>query len=406
MDHLKINKLRESEFDSILGNAGGRRTAVNDSRCSEPNADYILHEAVVELKLVEEEGIAKESRQRKLAGLFRRRQPTRPVIVLDPGALDESERRTYFNIMEGPIKTLVKKAARQLHTTQQHHPGAPRVLLAVNNGYTALDMREFESVVTKCARNDTSKIDYVIAAGTYYYSDMFDSLLFAPFVLTTINSTAASFTSFEVLRRAWNDHVDRYMKSIICGQTKRPDDRPPVVDFAYDLDGIAYVKPAPPMGRQSEWFGEKRPRRNSTGIERCPPVARTFPGLDQMTWAEFKRLWPEEQLMQASYTAWCAWAAHEDCRLEEPLRPFVQIPVDIQGFHDWCNAQRCPPDFHLLCMYVTELFRQLVIDVVAPALETPSLSPCHTTSIFEPRKLGRTKPTMSLRFTTYLPWPV
>jgi hypothetical protein len=367
MDHLKINKLRESDFDSILADAGGRRAAVDDSRCSEPNADYILNEAVVELKLVEEEGIAKQSRQHKIAELFRRRQPTRPVIVLDPDALDERERRIYYNVMEGPIKTLVRKAARQLHTTQQHHPAAPRVLLAVNNGYTALDMREFESVVVKCARNETSKIDYVIAAGIYYYSDMFDSFLFAPFGLTTINSTAASFTSFEALRKAWNDHVERYMKSIICGQTQQPDDRPPVVDFVYDLDGIAYVKPAPPMGRQSEWLDGKRPRGNSTGLERCPPVARTFPGLDQTTWAEFKRLWPEEDLMQESYTAWCAWAEHEDRRLEQPLHPFVKVPADIQGFHDWCDARHCPPNFHLLCSYASELFQQLVISVVKRA---------------------------------------
>jgi hypothetical protein len=54
MNHLNINKLHESEFDNILGNAGGRRAAVDDSRCSEPNADYILNEAIVELKLVEE----------------------------------------------------------------------------------------------------------------------------------------------------------------------------------------------------------------------------------------------------------------------------------------------------------------------------------------------------------------
>ncbi len=368
MDHLKINRLRESEFDIILSNAGGRRTIDDESRCSEPNADYVLNEAVIELKLVEEEGIAKETRQRKIAELFRKKQPTRPVIVLDPSALDDGERRTYYNVMEGPIQTLVKKAARQLHTTQQQlHPGTARVLLAVNNGYTALGMDEFKSVVVNRARNDTSKIDYAIAAGIYYYSDMYDSFLFAPFELTKINPNTTPFASFDVLRQAWNDYVEGYMTSIIHGQTQQPDDRLPVVDFAYDLDGIAYVKPAPPMGRPSEWFGGKRPRQNSTGLECSPPIAQTFPGLDKTTWAELKRLWPEERQLQESYRAWCASAAEEERRPQEPLRPFVQVPVDVQGFRDWCETQHRPPDFHLLCLYVSELFQPSAIGIIKRA---------------------------------------
>ena len=364
MDHVKINRLYESDFDGILTNAGGQRTVVDDGRCPEPNADYLLKEAVVELKLVEEEGIEKQSRQRKLANLFHRKWPTRPVIVLDPNVLDARGRRTYYNIMEGPVKTHVKKAAIQLQMTQRHHPGAPRVLLAVNNGYTALGMHEFESIVVKCARNDTSKIDYVIAAGVYYYSDMFDSFLFAPFLLTAINPAAAPFSSFEVLRQAWNDHIERYMKSIILGQIPQREDRPPVIDFSYDVDGITYVKPAPPMGKQSEWLGGKRPRQNSTGLHRCPPAAQTFPGLDETTWAEFKRLWPEEKLLGESYTAWRSWAEDEDRRVQKPLCPFVAVSADPRAFHDWCSDQRFPPTFHYLCIYVSELFQVSIVDVI------------------------------------------
>ena len=80
-------------------------------------ADYELNEALIELKLVEEEGFDKEERQVKLANLFKENQPGRPVVVINPRLLDAAGQREYYNIVSGPIKTHVKKAAKQLENT-------------------------------------------------------------------------------------------------------------------------------------------------------------------------------------------------------------------------------------------------------------------------------------------------
>jgi len=109
--------MREEDFDEIIAKAGGCRTAADDSRSSELNADYFLNEAIIELKLIEEEGLDKENRRRKVAGLFQESQPDKPVVILDPNILSEKAKRKYYNLLEGPIKTHVKKAAKQLDRT-------------------------------------------------------------------------------------------------------------------------------------------------------------------------------------------------------------------------------------------------------------------------------------------------
>jgi hypothetical protein len=104
---LKIKKVSEVDFDRTVMEAGGARINETDS------ADYIFGEAILELKLVEEEGLDKGTRQQKLANLFRPQQPLSPVVVIAPNRLDKVAARTYYNIIAGPIKTHVKKAAAQ-----------------------------------------------------------------------------------------------------------------------------------------------------------------------------------------------------------------------------------------------------------------------------------------------------
>lgn len=179
-DFVKIDRLTENDFTRILDVAGGRRFSNDDSAEEELNADYVIANAIVELKLVEEEGFDKTARQQKLSKLFVQYDKS-PVVVIDPQSLSYEDQRKYFNILEGPIKTHVKKASKQLKSTNLKLGGRyTNILLIVNNGYSALGMEEFKAVVGKCVRNDTNNIDYVITCGIYYYSDGFDSYVIAP----------------------------------------------------------------------------------------------------------------------------------------------------------------------------------------------------------------------------------
>jgi len=361
--------MREEDFDEIIAKAGGCRTAADDSRSSELNADYFLNEAIIELKLIEEEGLDKENRRRKVAGLFQESQPDKPVVILDPNILSEKAKRKYYNLLEGPIKTHVKKAAKQLdRTLKSSDEKKIRVLLAINNGYTALDMNEFKSVVLKCARNDTSKIDYVIVGGIYYYSDRFDSYFFAPFELSPINITTP-FSSFDDLQGSWLDHVEKYMTSVIFGQQEHDDDRLPVIDLKYEIENKTFVKPAPPMGTASSFWPEgKRPRENSSGIDRCPSVATTFPRLNGQNWLFFKKALPHEGLFQDSYASWLSWVESEERRLTRKLQPFVEIDIDFPECKEWCAKQYGDWGFSEVCQYANYVFDTKVKEIIHQAM--------------------------------------
>jgi hypothetical protein len=108
MDYTRIKNISEADFDAVIKEAGGSRILKEDS------ADYILNEALIELKFVEEEGFEKAARQRKIADIFRKQQPQKPVVVIRPKSLDEAGAKAYYNAVARPIESHVRKAARQL----------------------------------------------------------------------------------------------------------------------------------------------------------------------------------------------------------------------------------------------------------------------------------------------------
>jgi hypothetical protein len=151
MEYVRIKTVNETDFDKLVTSAGGSRIVEEDS------ADYRLNEAIIELKLVSEEGFEKTERQKKLAALFRKTQPKTPVVILKPGQLREENLRDYYRIVETPIKNACKKASKQLQKTAARYDQQPlRVLIILNVGYTLLSQDEFKDVCFKCVRNDTS----------------------------------------------------------------------------------------------------------------------------------------------------------------------------------------------------------------------------------------------------------
>ena len=360
MDYARIGKLEENDFDAMVTHAGGRRLSVDHSREDRPNADYALGEAVVELKLVEEEGLEKEERQRKVAEVFRAQQPDRPVVVLRPELLDDAGQRAYYSAMAGPIKGQVKKAAKQLQVTATGMGNEPvRVLLLVNNGYGALSHEEFKDIAVNRACNDTRNIDCVVVGGLYYYSDTFDMYFFPLLDLCPIN-TDRPFRSFDAFRQQWLHFATQFMTEFVQATGERPRKRLPVVDLRYALDGITYVKLAPQMGKQSEFFPNGRQRANSTGITACPPVARTFPDLDAENWRRFKDRVPGSEFFQGSFAEWLDFKHEQEGELGEDTEPFVPIAVDFGACMTWCDEQKRTLDVRAICEYANTLFCQAV----------------------------------------------
>lgn len=362
---LRIGRVTEADFDRIVAAAGGKRWSEISRTTHAPNADYLLDGAVCELKLIEEEGLEKSERQRRLAELFRRYQQREPVVVLDPTCLDTVGERRYFKIVAGPIQTAMKKASKQLESTKTDF-GADltRVVIAINNGYTALTHDEFTHIVLKSARNDTQNIDTVIIGGVYYYTDEFDYYALFPFEEHPIN-IARSCSSFERLKKQWDVFADNTMTAVLQGKSP-PDraDKMPVVDIAFDVDNITFVKPALRMGVPSRFWGAERPRRNSTGLTRCPPVGMTFPDLDETTWEQLRSLLGPSGFLKENFVEWRQFRERELSKARELREPLVPIPITYDGFVAWCSQAGTQPTETYMLAYAARLFDDAVREIL------------------------------------------
>jgi hypothetical protein len=63
----------------VVVRAGGKHIHPDVDRRSQRGADFVLGSSVIELKILEDEGLDKSERQRKLAKLFREGYPSQPT---------------------------------------------------------------------------------------------------------------------------------------------------------------------------------------------------------------------------------------------------------------------------------------------------------------------------------------
>lgn len=364
-DFIKIDRLVEDDFTKIIENAGGYRFSKDDSREKNLNADYVFENAIVELKLVEEEGLEKETRQLKLSLLFSGYENS-PVIVLDPLILSDEDRRKYFNIMEGLIKTHVKKASKQLKSTCINiGKETKKILLIVNNGYSALDAEEFKQVVKKCVNNDSSNIDYVICCGIYYYSDGFDSYVIAPFELEKITSSIEP-PEYDQILHYWSCFLNHHMSRFIVEPQRRKNARLPVLDLEFEVEGKTFVKPPPPFGTKSEYWAAGRPRINSSGIDEWPPVAMTFPKLSRHSWNLVKNTILDAWELQDSYEEWIRFFLSEEKEYKNKLQPLVPIYMGFEEIASQVDNDYIG-NFSDLCNFANEKFNKLVKEIILSA---------------------------------------
>ncbi len=390
LNFVKIDRLTEDNFTEIIENVGGKRFSSDHSREDRLNADYIFENAIVELKLIEEEGLEKEIRQRKLFDLFINYERS-PVIVMDPQVLSEWDRRKYFKILEGPIKTQVKKASKQLKsTTIKVAKEIKKFLLIVNNGYSALDAEEFKKVVNKCVKNDTSNIDYVISCGIYYYSDGFDSYFIAPFELEKITSSIEP-SEFNLILNSWYNFINNYMSRFVMEPERRENARLPVLDIEFEVNGITFVKPTPPFGKKSGFWVAGRPRINTSGIDLCPPVALTFPKLSRRSWNLMKNIISDTWKLKDSYEKWINFSMNEEKEHTSDLQPFVPIKVDFNTLTTR-TSEGCIKNFCDLCNFVNDDFDRLVKKIIFSARSIENTKIAITKYVYLlTREIGRDK---------------
>lgn len=361
-DFVRINRLTENDFTEMFEAAGGARFSHDDSKQQILNADYVIDNVIVELKLVEEEGFEKEARQNKLSNLFVKYDDS-PVVVIDPNLLSDEDQKKYYNILEGPIKTHVKKASKQLKSTYSELEGSyDKILLIVNNGYSALSMNEFKERVEKCVKNDTNNIDYVICCGVYYYSDGFDSYVIAPFEIEGIYDKTEP-REFRSIQKSWHAFLNQYMTRFITEPDREKNSRLPVLDLEFEVGKVTFVKPVPPFGKESEFWVAGRPRINSSGIDVCPAVGLTFPKMSRKSWSLVRGVIEDSWKLKSSYEEWIKFSQGEENAYTNNVKPFVPVSIEHEALLARIKKGQIAC-FSDLCNYVNAVFSDVVREII------------------------------------------
>ena len=352
----------------LLTSVGGTLAHPDAYRRSKKGADYLFEDAVIELKMLDEDGLEKVNRQRKLANIFEGEGYKAPVVVLDRENLSGQGKIAFDRALDGPIKSAVSSAKKQLVQTRRERPETKlSILWIVNNGYSALSHDDLSALAARRVRNDTSKIDGIIVSGCYYHSDGFENYFFWPIDYIPIHHK--SFNGFNILRSAWDAFADDFMTGVVHGLFEIDATKYPVLDNQFDVDGRTFVRPAPPIGGQSDFFREGRPRQNSSGIFECPPVAQTFPGFTKKEWLKFRKALPEIYELRDSYSE---WRQHEKDALKNSmdLKPLVRVPF---SFKEWesRNAGLVPSDVTMSDIYefASVLFQERIQCILGQARE-------------------------------------
>jgi hypothetical protein len=130
LEIFELLKIVEDDIREIIVSAGGEQIPTRDKE-EKNTVDYKLNESIIELKLIEEEGLEKETRISKIEDLFEENQKDKPSVIIDKRLLCETELNKYYRILEGPIKTAIKKASKQLKNTENDlYPSKLKVCLA------------------------------------------------------------------------------------------------------------------------------------------------------------------------------------------------------------------------------------------------------------------------------------
>lgn len=362
MEHFRLRPISEPDIDQVVEDAGGKRAHSDADRREQMGADYVLGNCVIELKALEDEGLAKPERQAKLAALFRPLNCNKPVIVLDRDSLPPSEQRNFDRILEGPIKTAISKARKQLKQSRlEHEEATTSIIWFINNGYTALDHDALLRLVAHRVQNDTNEVDGVIVSGCYFHSDSFDSFFLWPFEYVPINLDT-NFPEFDDLHRAWNKLADRSMTTLMQQAPGRQEVKGPVIDAQFDIDDVTYVKPAPPIGGRSEFFRDGRPRLNSTGIATSPPVGLIFGDLSFDQWTKFREKLPNAQWLRTSHDGWKLGRVEAEKQAAD-RRVFISIPVTWDAWAKWVGESG---DYQILTAhdYAAHVFQERISELL------------------------------------------
>lgn len=327
MEYLQFSSLTENDFDEIIFDAGGKRY-IDDPKVQEKNCDYILDNAVIELKIIEEEPMGKKEKQKKLTELF---PPNADTVILYP---NDEQKNKYYRILESPIQKALKKASKQLQISAKNKDAKVRIAIIMNNGLYMISKDEFQEIAIRKAKNDTSGIDILIICSMYYYSDKFDMRIMFEFKDIQINKMECSNTKqlIDKLSTSWNKKVEQYMTEQVTN-TSLKRTKSPIKDLFFEYKGIRYIKPPIQWGESSEFWRNARPREDSTKIEN-EPLIMVLPMFDNESYLYAKKYLTDKSILQNSLSEYIEFVENNPLESQSVIKLTVQITLtknNLQG---------------------------------------------------------------------------
>lgn len=249
MDQMfPIPRITEPFVDFVADKMGWNRyEAVTELIQGRRNADYLSNDLVIELKIFEEEGLAKDIRQGKVAELYNECFDSKEIIDISFEDAPEKIGKRLKSIISKPIQGAIKTASKQIKETKEDlNMDADGVLIAVNNGYTYLNADNFEKIVLERCRNDSSNIEYAVCVTIEYHQGGFDAFVLCHVKCYSVNNDIP-WKYEETFRDVFQDRFG-YMMSIMMADQMNPEfwenKLTPVSSISFEREGVTYIREA------------------------------------------------------------------------------------------------------------------------------------------------------------------
>ena len=318
MEYLNFSSLNEKDFDEIIFDAGGKRYT-DDLKIQELNCDYILDNAVLELKIIEEEPLGKKEKQQKFIELFEANAET---VILYPF---EKQKYQYFKILQSPIQKALKKASKQLQKSAKEINAQLKIAIIMNNGLYMVSNDEFKKMAVTRAKNDTSGIDILIVCSMYYHSDKLDMNIMFGFDDIEINQVENYKNIINKLRSSWNKKIESYMTEQLLNKNLVRNKKP-IQDLFFESKGIRYIKPPMQWGEKSTFWKNGRQREDTTNKNDLPLIC-VIPMFDITVYRFLKDKMPNSVLLQNSLSEYIKFI--EDYHIKEENRIKLRVYLDF-----------------------------------------------------------------------------
>ena len=183
--------------------------------------------------------------------------PTRPPgtpLRIDPGILEGTERRKFYDILSGPIQTQVKSTAKQIKSTRQvlGDPNLKGGIIFLNSGYGSFPPEEFGPLVERYVRKDTQQIETIFCVSTWSVTNGFSSNIF--YRAYPENPTVPEVAA---LQQAFGTRFEEAMTQLVLDEIpKVAEQAAPLTPVSFHIKGLdfSWLPPEVP----NDWQGPNR----------------------------------------------------------------------------------------------------------------------------------------------------